>query len=259
MLGAFAEAGAALGREDYLEVARANADYLRRALMAEGRLFHTADPRPPRVEGFLQDYAFVAEGLLALYAATLKGEWLHLARDLTAAIPARFWDDGQATFFDTGTGHEALVVRPRNLFDNALPAGASTATLLLYRLGTIEGNADYRRVAEASLAGVAQVAAANPLAFSYWLCALDFATAPPREVAIVGSPDHPATQALLGAVHKTYQPNLIVAGQEGAEGSPLLKNRDTVGGRPTAHYCENFVCLEPTGDAEELRRLMTQA
>ena len=256
MLAAFAEAGGALGRPDYLQVAVDNAHFLRRSLLSGNRLFHTADPREPRLEGFLQDYAFVAEGLLSLYGATLHGEWLLLARQLAAAMVSRFWDDGEGAFFDTGTDHESLVVRPRDVYDNPMPSGASAATLLLYRLAAVEGNENYRRLAETSLSGVAETAARAPLAFANWLAALDFATATPREVAIVGSPDELETQLLARAVGAVYGPNLVVVGQEGAEGSPLLVDRGQLGGRPTAYYCEGYACRPPTTDPAELRAMV---
>ncbi len=252
MLGSFAEAGAALANPVYLETARENARYLLSALYSDGNLWHTSDARPPRVAGFLQDYAFVVEGLLALHRATLEGEWLRRARELAMAMLERFWSDRDKAFYDTAAGHEELIVRPRTVVDSALPAGASAATLALYYLAGLEGNEGYRQVAETSLAGVVRTAAKQPHSFAYWLCAFDFATTSPRELAVVGPPDDPATQALLRTAVSLYQPNLVVVGQEGAEGSPLLEGRPAQDGRPTAYYCVDFTCRRPTTSADEL-------
>ncbi|MHB1004802.1 MAG: thioredoxin domain-containing protein [Chloroflexota bacterium] len=255
-LGAFAEVGTSLGREDYLAIARRNADYLRSALMAGDRLYHSADSREPRLEGFLQDYAFVADGLLALYRATLEGEWLAMARRLGVAMVDRFWSEAEGAFYDSGIGHEGLVLRPRDVYDNAIPSGGAAATRVLYWLAAIADDGEFRRVADVSLSSVMALASRNPLAFSHWLGSLDYVTAPPREVAIVGAPADPATRALLAVVNGPYAPNLVVVGEQGTEGSPLLAGRVAHNSRPTAYYCEAYACHQPTIDPVQLRALL---
>ncbi|MHB1132810.1 MAG: thioredoxin domain-containing protein [Chloroflexota bacterium] len=252
-LSGLAEAGAAFGRDDYLQAAEELGGFLRRELLSGDRLRHqTGKPD----EGFLQDYAFVAEGFLDLYNATLRGEWLETARALAEAIVARFWSQPDQCFYDTGEGHEALIVRPRSLYDNALPAGGSAASLLLLRLAPIDGDEELRRLAQAAITPLVKVATRNPTGFGYWLCAFAFATATPQELAVVGDPDAPGTRALLAAARALYKPDLVVVGQQGAPGSPLLAERPAVDGQPTAYYCANFTCLPTATTPEQLHQVM---
>ncbi len=265
-LSGLAEAGAAFAEEDYLREARELASYLLAELFTGGQLLHQVG-KP--AGGFLQDYAFLAEGLLDLYGATLEGEWLTAARRLAWELLARFWSERDNCFYDVEAGQQRLIVRPRSLHDNALPSGASVATLVLLRLAAIDGDGERRRLAESALAPLARAGTRGPLRFGYWLCAFDFATAMPQELAIVGAPDEPGTRELLAGARGLYRPNLVLVGQEGSENSPLLANRlgaapaslesewrgDTESA-PTAYYCANFTCLPPTADSEELRRLL---
>jgi uncharacterized protein YyaL (SSP411 family) len=264
MLRSFALAARVLGREDYREAAEKNAAFLLEKLRIDGRLRRSYKDGQARLNGYLEDYAMVADGLVALYEATFDVRWIAETDTLGDAISELFWDEGRKIFYDTPLGHEELVTRPRDVYDSAAPSGTSVATDVLLRLAFLLDRDDYRRRAEAVLEELSGGMEKLPGAFGRLLAALDFALAEPREVAIIGDLGSPDTQALIDAVYGLYLPNKVIAGR--AEGDeepaglvPLLADRPTRDGKATAYVCVQYTCQSPTTDPEELReQLMSQ-
>jgi uncharacterized protein YyaL (SSP411 family) len=257
MLRSFAFAARVLKREDYREVAGKNASFLLDKLRIDGRLRRSYKDGQARFNGYLEDYAMVADGLVALYEATFEMRWLAEAASLADAILELFWDEGGGIFYDTPTDHEELVTRPRDVYDNAAPSGTSVATDVLLRLSLLLDRDEYRQRAEAVLDSSSGGMERLPSAFGRLLAALDFYLSRPREVVIVGDLASPDTQALVDAVYARYLPNKVVAGrapedQEAAGFVPLLADRPMRDGRPTAYVCEGYACKNPTTDPEEL-------
>ena len=154
-------------------------------LDANGRLWRSWKDGRATGAGVLEDYACLAEGLLALYGATFDERWFRAARGLAEAILARFADPAGG-FFDTAADHEVLITRPKDLQDNAVPSGNAMAVTVLLRLAALTGEGRYRDAAEAGLRLVAELAPRHPTFFGQWLVALDFALAEVDEIAIVG-------------------------------------------------------------------------
>jgi uncharacterized protein YyaL (SSP411 family) len=256
MLRAFAEASRVLDRPDYRAVAERHAAFLLRALRPEGRLLRTWMAGRAKLLGYLEDHAMVADGLLALYEATFDRRWLTASRELVEAMLELFWDPGAEAFFDTGSDHEALIVRPRSLFDSAVPCGTSVAADVLLRLAVLTGEARYERLGLAAIRPVAPLMARYPSGFGRFLAALDFHLAPPLEVALVWAPGGAAPAALLREVFSRYLPSRVVAGAaEGdSAGLPLLEGKEARNGEPTAYVCERYACQAPTTDPAELGR-----
>jgi uncharacterized protein YyaL (SSP411 family) len=256
---AFAEAGRALGREDYVAVAARNADFLLRAMRnREGRLLRTWKAGDAKLKGYLEDHAMVARALVDVYEATFDRRWLDEARGLANEILRLFWDDAIGGFYDTGSDHEPLIVRPRNLFDNAVPCGSSVAIEALLRLATLTGEERYASRATAALRPMADLMARHPGGVGRFLCALDFHLGPVAEVALVWPP-HGDPQPLVSTVFHRYLPNRVVAGAVVANGPvasdlPLLRGRSAIEGRATAYVCRNYTCELPVTDAEALAR-----
>ena len=252
-LRAFAHAARALGRDDYRVVAEQNAEFLLRELRtADGRLLRAwKDGRAGTVPGFLDDYALLADGLLALYEATFEPRWLHASRALADEMLARFWDDTIGGFYDTADDHEALVVRPRDTGDNATPSGNSTAAEVLLRLAIIFDQPIYRARADAILGSLATFLARYPTGFGRYLAAAEFALAAPHEIALVGTPAAPDMQALCAVIFQPFRPNKVVV-QSNASGptfeSPLLEGRAQIGGQATAYVCHHYACQLPVNE-----------
>jgi uncharacterized protein YyaL (SSP411 family) len=259
MLRALAEAARTLARSDFLEAAVRNADFLLSSMRRpDGSLYRTWKPGyEARLNGYLEDHANVADGLVALYEATFDPRWLSAATSLADIMLERFVDADGGGFFDTSSDHETLITRPKDVFDNATPSGNSVAADVLLRLALLTGREDYRTAAQGVLELLSEPMARYPLGFARALNALDFFLGRPREIAIIGSVSTPDTQALLREVFEPFLPNKVVAG--GTATIPLLEARDLRDGKATAYVCEQYVCQAPTTDPEELRRMLQDA
>ncbi len=270
-LAAFAEAARVFKREDYRGIAIRNADFVLENLTTNDkgkitnqkseiknslRLKRSYKDGQARLNGYLEDYAHLAEGLLALYETTFDEKYFVAARALAEQILAHF-SDARGGFFDTSDDHEELVVRPKDAQDNATPSGSAMATLALFKLAAYTGEAKYADAGEAALAPLQAALAQAPLGFAWWLCALDFELAPPKEIAIVGND----AENLLDAVFDEYRPNQAVAWKRADADSaiPLLKGRATIEGNATAYVCQNFACQMPVTDADALRAQLRRA
>jgi uncharacterized protein len=228
-------------------------------LDANGRLWRSWKDGRATGSGVLEDYACLAEGLLALYAATFDEGWFRAARGLVGSILARFVDPAGG-FFDTAIDHEVLITRPKNLQDNAVPCGNAMAVTVLLRLAALTGEGRYRDGAEGALRLVADLAPRHPTFFGQWLVALDLALADIDEIAIVGDPGLPATERLLAVIQVGFHPNQVVAlaGTPALSSIELLRERRQVDGLPTAFVCHAFACRLPVTDPEALAALLAR-
>jgi hypothetical protein len=259
MCQALAEAGRSLGHADYLAAAIRNAEFVLGSMRRDGRLCRTWKAGEARLNGYLEDYAMVAAALVTLYEATFDRRWLDTARALVVEMLRLFWDDGLEGFYDTGTDHERLIVRPRNLYDNAVPSGSSVAIEVLLRLAELTGDADYEQRAVAALSPMADLMARHPTAFGRFLCALDFHLGPRVELALVAPRGIDDVAPLAREAFGRYLPNLVAAGavagqSQAATGIPLLTDRGVVDGKPTAYVCRNYTCELPVTDTAALAR-----
>jgi uncharacterized protein YyaL (SSP411 family) len=257
MLRAIAEAARILGRTDFLDAATKNGDFLlTRMRKADGAMFRTWKPgHDARLNGYLEDQANVADGLVALYEATFDPRWLEAATQLADVILERFADVDNGGFYDTSSDHEMLITRPKDVFDNATPSGNAVAADVLLRLAVLTGDERYRRAAEGVLELLREEMARYPLGFARSLNALDFFLGRPREIAIVGEPGAEDTDSMVRAAFEPFLPNRVIAG--GRAAIPLLESRDRRDGNATAYVCEHYVCQAPTTDPEELRSMLT--
>jgi len=256
-LQTLAEAAAALGRSDWMEAARVNGDFLLTELRRpDGRLLRSwqADsPRGPegsraRHLGYAEDYAALLGALVTL-AEVDDVAWLSPAREIAGGLCDLFADSGG--FYTTGTDAEALITRPRDVFDNATPSANSLAAAGLLRLAALTGEARWQEEGEVAVRAVGAVMGEHPTAFAELLGALERLARPPVEVAIVGDPSDAATAALTGEVRRRYLPRAVSVTAPpgtGADLTPLLADRPLVGGRPTAYVCQHFACRQPVTD-----------
>jgi len=264
MLASFAEASAILGRDDYAEIARQNARFILDNLCRDGLLLRTFKDGQAKLNGYLEDYAFLADGLLSLFEATGEFAWFDEALRLTQTMIDEFWDEEEGGFFFTGKSHEALIVRSKDYFDNATPSGNSVAAEVLLKLNTLTGNEDYRRRAVTVLRLVAQPMQRYPSGFGRALCAVDFHLSSPKEIVILGAPDLDQTRRLTREVWNGYLPNKVVVcasmiDEERRQAIPLLAGRTLTDNQPTAFVCEHYSCKQPVTTPEELaNQLQTQ-
>ncbi len=263
MLSTLAEAAVILDREDLLEAAAACGSFLLSRMMHAGHLRHAYSHGEARIEGYLEDYALVAGGLLELHQATLGGRWLREAIRLAGAIVEHFWDEPAGMFYDTGEHHENLFMRPSSTLDTALPSGASAAAMVLLKIGRLTQNAGLHEVAARSLQGMHETMTKYPMGAGNWLCTLDFYLSTPREVVIAGPAGSRDTMEMLQALSSTWVPNKVVCGVDTQDPAavtdlPLTSNKGMIDDRPTAYLCENYSCRAPATSPETLREQVAQ-
>ena len=254
-VGALAEAGRVFAEARYVaSAARAGAFVFEHMRDGDGRLLRSWRDGVTGARGFLDDHALVAAACLTLYETTFELVWFERARDLTAEMQRLFTDHAGGGFFQTGSDAEALLVRPKELYDNATPSGNSAAADVLLRLAAFTGDAEFERDAISAMRLVADGLGRAPSAFGHALCALDRMLGPHRQVAIVGALDADDTRALVAeTTTKRFRPNLVLAvashdDDEARRAVPLLQDRLSADGAATAFVCEGFTCRLPVTD-----------
>lgn len=262
MLRSFAETARYLNRSDYLQVAIQNANFLLSRLREQnGRVLRTYKDGRAHLKGFLEDYVFLADGLLALYEASFEMRWFVEARALMEQAITLFADEQNGGFFDTGNDADALVSRPKDIMDNAIPAGNSVAAEVLLRLAAFTGEEAYRKRADDYLRSIADIMVQHPQAFGHALGTLDFELSTVKEIALIGNPDEDNTRILLKSINKRYLPNSVVAcssyeDASAAQAIALLADRPLKENKATAYVCQNFVCQAPVNRPDELEQLL---
>jgi uncharacterized protein len=262
-IAALAEAGAALERDDWLDAARAAADFLLRELRGpDGRLKRSWKDGRATLPGYLEDHAYLLDALLVLYEATFEERWFVAARALADTTIAHFADPVNGGFFMVADDHERLVTRRKDLDDTPIPSGNSAAAVALLRLARLTGEASYERHADGVIALLHPLAANHAQAFAHLLAAIDLQLGEVHEVAVVGPPQ--GAQPLLRAVRGAYRPRVVLAGAVGGGSGeaiersavPLLEGRRALDGAAAAYVCERFACRAPVTDPAALEALL---
>jgi len=260
MLASLAEAARVLGRDDYRAAMLRSAEFLVDKLMPDGQLKRTYKEGQAKIDAYLEDYAALTEALLEVYQTTFDERWFVQARALTDHVLVHF-RAADGGFFDTSDEATGLIVRPRNVQDNAVPSGSGIMTKNLVRLAAYTGDARYDEAARTALALLTEAQRQYPQAFAESLNAADMLVQGVAEVAVVGDPDDAATRALLDVVQKPFRPNVITAlARENVDDEhviPLLSYRVQRGGAPTVYVCRNFACQMPVTSAEAVAALLT--
>jgi hypothetical protein len=260
MLGAMAEGYRILGDPRYLTAALRAADFLLTALRRpDGGLFRTYRAGKAHLDGYLEDYAFLAEGLVDLYEAGGGVRYLREATSFVERILADFGDEAGG-FYDTARGHEALIVRHRDGADGAIPSANAVAASVLARLSRLLDRADFRDRAVSAIQAYGRPMTQHPRAFCGSLAVVDFLLEGPVELALVGTPGEPGYEALRTAVGRRYLPNRIVAHHDPAGDDapdlPLLAGKGLVSGKAALYVCRDFACQTPATDPAALMRAL---
>jgi uncharacterized protein YyaL (SSP411 family) len=260
-ISALAEGGRAFGEDRYTEAATGAAGFVLSNLRRDdGRLLRAWRDGRTGGPAYVDDHALLAGGLLDLYETTFDVRWFVEARRLADTMLELFADEERGGFFQTGSDAEALVIRPKELEDNAIPSGNSAAAEVLQRLALLTGESRYERAGVDALRLVRGLMERAPTGFGYALGALDLYVSAAKEVAVVGDPSADDTRRLVDEVWRRYQPNRVLAvaasGDEATRTVPLLADRPQVDGRATAFVCERFVCQRPVTNPTELAELL---
>jgi len=259
-LSAWAAAARVLQRPQDLPTAQQLAEFLLGGLRPDGRLHRTFRQGQARQPGFLDDHAALAEGLLDLYQVDFDRRWLQAALELGDTI-LRDFRDPLGGFFDVAAAQPGLPARPKSLQDSPVPSGNAMAVGLLLRLEALTGSGHYREAAVAPLAAMQATCARHPTAFAAWLQNVGLAVTPMPQLAIVGPTESEGFRKLASEAHRRFLPRLVMAGAgpAGSEALALLQEKTMLGAEPTAYYCHDFTCRQPTTSPEELGKQLAEA
>ena len=254
MLATFAEASAILDSDEYLEIAKQNADFILENLQTDGFLLRTYKDGEAKLNAYLEDYANFADGLIELYQVSGEIKYLGEAKRLTDLMIANFWDEDAGGFFFTASNHEELLMRTKDFYDNATPSGNSVAIDLMLKLSHLVSEEKYREFAIKVLQLVAPQIRRYPQAFGRVLSALEFYFGSVKEIVVLGEKGN----ELEKEIWRKFLPNKVLVlaqkAEENVEFVPLLQEKKVVGGKPTVYVCENFICQKPVTTLEELKQ-----
>src|SRR6185437_4186071 len=251
MVRALADAARAFDDARYRAIAVESGVALWDTMVRDGRVFRSFKEGRARIAGYLEDYASLALAALALYELTFDDTWIGRARTLADSIDRWFRDDDTGLYFDTASDQETLITRPREVTDNATPAGTSLTAELFVRLAELTGDDALRRRAAAIVDRLAPAAARYPMAFGHLLTVADLLINGAIEVAIAGPPESAAFRELARVVSARFVPGLVLAGGQGSS-LPLLAGRAPTVGVPAAFVCRNYTCELPVADPTAL-------
>jgi len=259
MIAALALGARILNRSEYESAARKAADFVLSKMRDEnGRLYHRFRDGELAIEAHAGDYAFLIHGLLSLYQTTYDLVYAEEAKMLQEKMIARFWDEENGGFFSTPNGSVELPVRPKELYDGAIPSANSVALFNLVFLSKLTGDPQWENRAQAHIRAFAGTLKSQPQAFTYFLCALDFALRPGQEIIIAGEPQATETRELLSALNLNFTPNKVAIVKSDTNAERLAKfagytdGLQVIEGQATAHVCRNGSCTDTTTDTQTM-------
>ncbi len=261
MLRGIAIAARAFQHAGFRTLAIRNGEFLHREMIHDGRVMRSWKDGRAKIGGFLEDHAAVALGFIALYELTFDIKWIERASTLADSMIRWFWDDQLGVFFDSPSDAEALITRPREVTDNAIPSGNSLAVDLLQSLAELTADADMRRRATFIVETLATPMLQYPTAFGHLLGATDMTVNGAVEVAIAGRPGDASFSAMEREVAARYVPSLVLAGglQSNGDRIALLEGRQASKGKATAYVCISYACDEPATSPEMFARQLETA
>ena len=222
----------------------------------DGRLLHTFKDGQAKLNAYLDDYANLIDGLTRLYEATGEPRWIESALELARRHDRRIRRPRAGRVLFHREGHEELIARQKDMFDNATPSGNGMAATALLRLAAITNRDELRQAGRRALEAVKPVLEQAPSAAGQSLIALDFDLSPGREIVVIAGADASESRQVLEAIFSRFLPATVVIPATPAQAAwmagqvPLLANRPARDGRTTTYVCENYTCLEPATAVE---------
>ena len=228
----------------------------------DGRLLARYREGEAAYPGYLDDYAFLIWGLIELYEATFKAEYLKLALDLNRGMLKYFYDEDNGGFYLYGSDSEQLIVRPKDVYDGAAPSGNSVVAVNFLRLGRLTGDSDLEDKAYEQLNAFGGMIEGHPMGYTHMLMALLFINSKASEIVIVGNREDQNVRRMLELVSRSFQPFTVVVlkdAEEVADGitsiATYTEDQIMIDDKATAYVCENFACRAPITDIAQLEQI----
>ncbi|MCC6552219.1 MAG: thioredoxin domain-containing protein [Polyangiaceae bacterium] len=264
MISAMAVGARVLSEPRHAEAAARAAHMVLTRMREGGRLRRSYIDGRARHNGYLDDYAFVVQGLLDLHEATFDPRWLREAIALSEVLESHYADRAHGGWFMTSDDHERLLTREKPAYDGAEPSGGSVHLMSTLRLAELTADDRWRRIAERALASLAPQLSEQPLSLSEALLAVDFWTDTPREIVIVWPGHAEAAAPLMDVLRGTFLPNKVLTGgaeadiEELARVAPIAEGKRALEGKATAYVCEKGLCRAPASDAAALEEQLAE-
>ncbi|MBM3797815.1 MAG: thioredoxin domain-containing protein [Acidobacteria bacterium] len=257
MISALSLGGRVLGEAAYTQAAVRAAEFVLANLRTpDGALLRRWRDGEGAIPAFLDDYAYLATALLDLYETTFDARYLDTARDLTDRMLTLFADDDQGGFFSSAAGDASLILRVKDEYDGAEPAGNSAAALLLFRLYAMTGEERYREAGARTLVAFGPRLRTAPHATPKLMCAAMLAMSAPSQVVIAGDAASPGFAALAAEARRRFAPHRVLLQADTTRLAKTAGMTPASDGRAAAYVCENFACQLPVSDVEALGRLL---
>lgn len=257
MIAALARGARVLQSDRYLEAASKTTKFVLHKLQrVDGRLLARYREGEAAYPAYLEDYAFMAWGMLELYEATFEAAYIQKAVALTDAMIDLFHDN-QGGFFFYGQDGEQLLSRPKEIYDGAIPSGNSVATVNLFRLARLTGNTRYEELAKQQLQTFASQVERYPAGYSFFMMGAYLDQEPPLEIVLAGKKDDPSLKKMIRVAQQAFLPQAVLLVRYEDENIneellPLLEGKTSVKGQAAAYICKNFACQPPITDVDQL-------
>ncbi|WHH60752.1 thioredoxin domain-containing protein [Petroclostridium sp. X23] len=266
MIAAMAIGGRVLGNDSYTEAAEKAVQFIFKNLIREdGRLLARYRDGESAYPAYVDDYAFMVGGLIELYQTTYKPFYLQKAISVNNEMLKYFWDEEKGGLFMYGKDGEQLIVRPKEVYDGAIPSGNSVAALNFLRLARLTGDQELEQLADKQLGAFGRLISQTPIGYTYFLMAVMFALYTTKEVVIAGGKGRSDTQEMIKVIHNSFLPNVVtILNADGEERQallemvPFIREQKEVDNKATAYVCQNFSCQAPVTDKNEFAKLMTE-
>lgn len=264
MIASFALAGKILREDRYTQAAAKAADFILSAMRSPaGDFFHRYREGEAKIPAGVSDYAFFIEALLELYEATFDPKWLALSVELTDAMVERFWDAEESGFFMTGLHAEALIARPKEVYDGAVPSGNSVAALVLAKLSRITGQKRFEERSQKLWQFMTPQVLREPSQFTQALIAFDFWGTPGEEIVIAADLAEPGWKDFKKEIDSRFLPNKIVILNSGGMpdikkivSADLLKDKGKIGSKTAVYVCRDYACQKPVTEVSEFVKIL---
>lgn len=267
MISSLAFGSKVLNEPKYKEAAEDAAQFILNNLVDKrGRLLHRYRDQDASILGMIEDYAFFINGLLDLYEVTFDLEYLVQAHRLSKEMMKLFWDKERGGFFLTANDAQKLILRPKEVYDGAIPSGNSFAALVLVRLAHMMPEEKWENSLEELFKSFARDLKERPSAYAQMMIALDFALGPSQEIVIAGLKTNPHVVKMHEQIYDYFLPNKVVllhhVGHEEADQLikmvPFIKNQTLLEGQPAVYVCENHTCKKPVSDLSKFREILQE-
>ena len=264
MITAMAKGAQALNEPKYAQAAVRAADFISNTLrLKDGSLLKRYRLGEAAIPGHLDDYAYFVWGLIDIYETTFEVKYLKIALELNKLMIDDFRDEKGGGFFFSGKRNEQLIAQTKEIYDGATPSGNSVALMNILRLSRMTGNLDLTNISGQIMRTFAETVNNYPSGYAQFLCALDFALGPTKEIIIAGEPDSDDTKKILKETRRRFLPGKVVILHPEKDKSieeiiGFVKEQKAIDGKATAYICENYACKAPANDINKIIQLLEE-